>query len=80
MKKLIVDIIIITERILTDFIFCLIFEITIHFGKNPRRGGIPAIDKISILNVNFIFWEVCWVKFLRLIFLNSIIVGIEIIM
>ena len=31
-------------------------EITIHFGKNPSRGGIPPIDSKFIAVRGFIKW------------------------
>jgi len=47
-----------------DLVFCLEFDNTIHFGMNPSRGGIPAIDNnffIKFENKNILFLFVLFI-------------------
>ena len=40
----------------------IIFIITIHFGKNPRNGGIPPRDKMFVKIASLVNGFVLWVK------------------
>jgi len=48
MKKLIVAIKIMEVIIRRDFIFIIRLDKTIHLGMNPKRGGIPAMERIKM--------------------------------
>jgi hypothetical protein len=48
-KKLIEAIMIISDRMAKDLIFCSVLDNTIHFGINPNKGGTPANESIKII-------------------------------
>jgi len=78
MKNLIEAKITIMDKISIDLIFCWVLVSTIHLGKNPIKGGIPAKDRIKIEMVDIFFLSICWVSIDMFIFLKFIIIAIEI--
>lgn len=54
-----------------------IFWITIHLGRNPRKGGNPPKDRKLIINENFnvelfILMNNCFIKKMFNVFINRI--------
>jgi len=78
MKKLIVAMTTIDDKIRIDFIFNVSVDKTIHFGRNPSRGGIPARERISRVMLIFILGGICCNRFFRLFLFRLIIIIIEI--